>query len=64
MGKDGFGNVESAPLMSEQDLDEEGDRRVQMEFEQSMRETSQSFFKTAKSTFMSSNDLISHDMIE
>ena len=34
-----------------------------MEFEQSMRATSMSFFKTAKSTFMSSNDLHSDQLM-
>ena len=46
---------ESNPLMTEAG-DEEDDQRVQMEFEQSMRDTSTSFFKIAKSTFMSTNE--------
>lgn len=37
--------------------DDDNERREQMEFEQSLRDTSMSFFKTAKSTFMSTNDL-------
>ena len=47
-----------AGLMTEAGADDDEDeRRAQMEFEQSMRATSMSFFKTAKSTFMSTNDL-------
>lgn len=42
------------PVMTEGDEDE---MRAQMEFEQSMRNTSMSFFQTAKSTLMSENDL-------
>ena len=38
------------------EFDNENERREQMEFEQSLRDTSMSFFKTAKSTFMSTND--------
>ena len=49
------GAKESNPLMTEAG-DEEYDQRVQMEFEQSMRDTSTSFFKIAKSTFMSTNE--------
>lgn len=43
--------------------DDEDERRAQMEFEQSMRATSMSFFKTAKSTFMSTNDLQSDHLM-
>ena len=42
---------------AEDHLDDNDERREQMEFEQSLRDTSMSFFKTAKSTFMSTNDL-------
>ena len=49
--------MSSNPLKTELGDDEEEERRVQMEFEESMRATSMSFFKTAKSTFMSTNDL-------
>ena len=55
---DGFGHTEinTQPLMTEGDISDEDEHRAQMEFEQSMRATSMSFFKTAKSTFMSTND--------
>ena len=44
------------PLMTEGgNEDEDEERRAQMEFEQQMRASNMSFFKTAKSTFMSSN---------
>ena len=43
--------------------EEDNERREQMEFEQSLRDTSMSFFKTAKSTFMSTNDLESKSMM-
>lgn len=42
------------PVMTEGDDDE---MHAQMEFEQSLRATSMSFFQTAKSTLMSENDL-------
>lgn len=35
-----------------------------MEFEESMRATSMSFFKTAKSTFMSTNDIQSNSIAD
>ena len=43
--------------MTENGDTEEDERRAQMEFEHQMRVTSMSFFATAKSTYMSSNDL-------
>lgn len=49
------------PVMTEGGDDDED--REQMEFEQSLRDTSMSFFKTAKSTFMSTNDLESKSMM-
>lgn len=53
-----------AGLMTEAAADDDEDeRRAQMEFEQSMRATSMSFFKTAKSTFMSTNDLQSDHLM-
>ena len=45
------------------EFDNENERREQMEFEQSLRDTSMSFFKTAKSTFMSTNDLESKSLM-
>lgn len=45
------------------DDDDEDERRAQIEFEQSLRESSMSFFKTAKSTFMSTNDLESKSLM-
>jgi len=51
------GSIGGNPNLTEAGDDEEEERRAQMEFEQSMRATSMSFFKTAKSTFMSTNDL-------
>ena len=50
--------------MSEADFEDEEERRAQIEFEQSMRDTSMQFFKTAKSTFMSTNDMGSNDLTE
>ena len=51
-------------IMTEGGDDDDGnERREQMEFEQSLRDTSMSFFKTAKSTFMSTNDLESKSMM-
>jgi len=52
-----MGANETNPLMTEAACEEEEERRAQAEFEQSLRATSMSFFKTAKSTFMSTNDL-------
>ena len=49
--------------MTEGGDDNEEERNQQMEFEQSLRDTSMSFFKTAKSTFMSTNDLESKSMM-
>lgn len=43
------------PAMTEAGEDDEAERRAQEEFEQSMRATSMSFFKTVQSTLMSSN---------
>lgn len=59
----GIGANETNALMTEAGFDEEDERRAQMEFEQSMRATSMSFFKTAKSTFMSTQDLNSDNQL-
>ena len=45
------------PNLTELGSDDD-ERRAQMEFEQSMRATNMSFFQTAKSTFMSTADLL------
>ena len=46
------------PNLTDLGSDDE-ERRAQLEFEQSMRATNMSFFQTAKSTFMSTTDLLS-----
>lgn len=56
-GSSALAEMHDNPLMTEGPDEEEEERRAQMEFEQSMRATSMSFFKTVKSTFMSTNDL-------
>jgi hypothetical protein len=58
---EGSANQAGNPVMTEGGDDDED--REQMEFEQSLRDTSMSFFKTAKSTFMSTNDLESKSMM-
>lgn len=58
-----MGGNSANPNLTEAGDDDEEERRAQMEFEQSMRATSMSFFKTAKSTFMSTNDLQSDQVL-
>ena len=61
MSTDGAsGNVN--PNLTELGSDDE-ERRAQLEFEQSMRATNMSFFQTAKSTFMSTTDLLSDKVV-
>ena len=50
----------ASALMTEGGDDPDAERRAQVEFEQSMRATSMSFFKTAKSTVMSTNNDLSN----
>ena len=63
MNKSIKGGMDAVMTEGAADEDEENERREQMEFEQSLRDTSMSFFKTAKSTFMSTNDLESKSMM-
>lgn len=59
MSTDGASMTGNAnPNLTELGSDDE-ERRAQLEFEQSMRATNMSFFQTAKSTFMSTTDLLS-----
>ena len=63
MNKSIKGNMDAVMTEGAGIDEEDNERREQMEFEQSLRDTSMSFFKTAKSTFMSTNDLESKSMM-
>ena len=58
-----MGNGERLNPMTEagDDIDEE--HQAQMKFVESMRASTMDFFKTAKSTFMSTNDIQSSSMV-
>ena len=63
MNKSIKGNMDAVMTEGAGIDEEDNESREQMEFEQSLRDTSMSFFKTAKSTFMSTNDLESKSMM-